>query len=157
MWSQQNGSFNRQNNNNGGGYNGRYQNNGKQQKVYYPDEKQIFVGNLRHQVEKSEIQQHFHEYEPIIEVRLIDNQHNGQPNCAFVVFQSEQQVQDVLSNKGALTMMGENRINIGEKTSRYGKKRWQNRENPQHDNNRRGYHGNQQRYPATVATDNQES
>lgn len=83
----------------------------------YPDTHQLFVGNLPHSILEKELKQFFEEYGPVVEVRIKGKGTRDVPNFSFVVFDSADSVQKVLSAR-PLMIRGEHRLNVEEKKQR---------------------------------------
>ncbi|EGW00694.1 Ras GTPase-activating protein-binding protein 1 [Cricetulus griseus] len=65
--------------------------------VRHPDSHQLFIGNLPHEVDKSELKDFFQSYRNLMELRV--NSGGKLPNFGFVVFDDPESVQKVLNNK----------------------------------------------------------
>merc|ERR1719277_2883364 len=68
----------------------------------YPDNQQVFVGNLPHELTDQELQKFFEEYGKVADVRInrkSAQDHKETPNFGFVVFAAPESVEKVLSNK----------------------------------------------------------
>ena len=65
--------------------------------VRHPDSHQLFIGNLPHEVDKSELKDFFQNYGNVVELRI--NSGGKLPNFGFVVFDDSEPVQKVLSNR----------------------------------------------------------
>ncbi|KAK2116627.1 Ras GTPase-activating protein-binding protein 1 [Saguinus oedipus] len=68
--------------------------------VRHPDSHQLFIGNLPHEVDKSELKDFFQNYGNVVELRI--NSGGKLPNFGFVVFDDSEPVQKVLSNRPLL-------------------------------------------------------
>ncbi|KAK5924616.1 hypothetical protein CgunFtcFv8_017214 [Champsocephalus gunnari] len=65
--------------------------------VRYPDAQQLFVGNVPHDVDKTELKEFFEQYGTVLELRI--NSGGKLPNFGFVVFDDSEPVQKILSNR----------------------------------------------------------
>jgi len=84
----------------------------------YPDSHQVFVGNLPHQMQESELKAFFESYGKVMDLRINKKGSNPNvPNYGFVVFDDERTVEKVLSNKGPFMLQG-HRLNVEEKKQR---------------------------------------
>ncbi|KAK2502933.1 hypothetical protein MC885_011135 [Smutsia gigantea] len=83
--------------------------------VRHPDSHQLFIGNLPHEVDKSELKDFFQSYGNVVELRI--NSGGKLPNFGFVVFDDSEPVQKVLSNR-PIMFRGEVRLNVEEKKTR---------------------------------------
>uniref|UniRef100_A0A8C5XQ42 Ras GTPase-activating protein-binding protein 1 n=1 Tax=Microcebus murinus TaxID=30608 RepID=A0A8C5XQ42_MICMU len=81
--------------------------------VRHPDSHQLFIGNLPHEVDKSELKDFFQSYGNVVELRI--NSGGKLPNFGFVVFDDSEPVQKVLSNR-PIMFRGEVRLNVEKKT-----------------------------------------
>jgi len=85
----------------------------------YPDEMQVFVGNLPPNIEESELQQFFSKFGKILDVRINrTNQKAGSvktPNYGFVTFDNPEIVKSILGQKPIY--FNEHRFNVEEKRS----------------------------------------
>ncbi|KAM3849056.1 ras GTPase-activating protein-binding protein 1 isoform 1-T1 [Vipera latastei] len=104
--------------------------------VRYPDSQQLFVGNLPHDVDKSELKDFFQKlgnslagYGNVVELRI--NSGGKLPNFGFVVFDDPEPVQKILGNR-PIMFRGEVRLNVEEKKTRAA------REGDRRDNRPRG-------------------
>ncbi|XP_023568867.1 ras GTPase-activating protein-binding protein 1 [Octodon degus] len=97
--------------------------------VRHPDSHQLFIGNLPHEVDKSELKDFFQNYGNVVELRI--NSGGKLPNFGFVVFDDSEPVQKVLSNR-PIMFRGEVRLNVEEKKTRAA------REGDRRDNRLRG-------------------
>uniref|UniRef100_A0A8C3FZD5 Ras GTPase-activating protein-binding protein 1 n=1 Tax=Chrysemys picta bellii TaxID=8478 RepID=A0A8C3FZD5_CHRPI len=104
--------------------------------VRYPDSHQLFVGNLPHDVDKTELKDFFQklgsslaDYGNVVELRI--NSGGKLPNFGFVVFDDPEPVQKILSNR-PIMFRGEVRLNVEEKKTRAA------REGDRRDNRPRG-------------------
>jgi hypothetical protein len=94
----------------------------------YPDNHQIFVGNLQPDITEKELKAYFNQYGSIYEARINANtkQQSARklPNYGFIVFETKEAVEEVLriSKETQLTMKNEKgveyRLNIEEKRAR---------------------------------------
>ncbi|CAD7684681.1 unnamed protein product [Nyctereutes procyonoides] len=82
--------------------------------VRHPDSHQLFIGNLPHEVDKSELKDCFQSYGNVVELRI--NSGGKLPNFGFVVFDDSEPVQKVLSNR-PIMFRGEVRLNGREEDS----------------------------------------
>uniref|UniRef100_A0A3B4XJN7 GTPase activating protein (SH3 domain) binding protein 1 n=1 Tax=Seriola lalandi dorsalis TaxID=1841481 RepID=A0A3B4XJN7_SERLL len=82
--------------------------------VRYPDAHQLFVGNVPHDVDKTELKEFF-EYGTVLELRI--NSGGKLPNFGFVVFDDSEPVQKILSNR-PIKFRGDVRLNVEEKKTR---------------------------------------
>uniref|UniRef100_A0A3B5MIC4 GTPase activating protein (SH3 domain) binding protein 1 n=1 Tax=Xiphophorus couchianus TaxID=32473 RepID=A0A3B5MIC4_9TELE len=83
--------------------------------VRYPDAHQLFVGNVPHDVDKTELKEFFEEYGNVLELRI--NSGGKLPNFGFVVFDDSEPVQKILSNR-PIKFRGDVRLNVEEKKTR---------------------------------------
>ncbi|KAF6280685.1 G3BP stress granule assembly factor 1 [Rhinolophus ferrumequinum] len=83
--------------------------------VRHPDSHQLFIGNLPHEVDKSELKDFFQKYGNVVELRI--NSGGKLPNFGFVVFDDSEPVQKVLGNR-PIMFRGEVRLNVEEKKTR---------------------------------------
>ncbi|KAJ8015086.1 hypothetical protein DPEC_G00022490 [Dallia pectoralis] len=83
--------------------------------VRYPDAHQLFVGNVPHDVDKSELKEFFEQYGTVLELRI--NSGGKLPNFGFVVFDDSEPVQKILSNR-PIKFRGDVRLNVEEKKTR---------------------------------------
>lgn len=77
----------------------------------FSDSQQLFVGNLPHNVSEKELRTFFGTYGTVVELRI------NAKNFGFVVFDSPDPVQHILSNK-PIKFNGEHRLNVEEKKPR---------------------------------------
>ncbi|VTJ58648.1 Hypothetical predicted protein [Marmota monax] len=68
--------------------------------VRHPDSHQVFIGNLPHEVDKSECKDFFQNYGNVVELHI--NSGGKLPNFGFVVFDDSEPVQKVLSNRSVV-------------------------------------------------------
>lgn len=80
----------------------------------YPDNQQIFVGNLSSEITDQDLKNHFEEFGTVVDVRINYSHHN--PNFGFVIFEEPSSVQEVL--RVLPNQMRNVRINIEEKKQR---------------------------------------
>ncbi|XP_058505448.1 ras GTPase-activating protein-binding protein 1-like [Solea solea] len=80
--------------------------------VRYPDTHQLFVGNVPHDLDKSELREFFEQFGTVLELRI--NNGGKLPNFAFVVFDNSEPVQKILSNR-PIKFRGNIRLNVEEK------------------------------------------
>ncbi|XP_057706796.1 ras GTPase-activating protein-binding protein 1 [Corythoichthys intestinalis] len=83
--------------------------------VRYPDAHQLFVGNVPHAVDKSELKEFFEQYGTVLELRI--NSGGKLPNFGFVVFDDSDPVQKILNSR-PIKLRGEVRLNVEEKKTR---------------------------------------
>lgn len=86
----------------------------------YPDTQQLFVGNLPHNIDERELQEFFTQYGKVMEVRInrkSSTQNRDVPNFGFVVFASEETVNDVLKQR-PIHLRDDLRLNVEEKKHR---------------------------------------
>ncbi|XP_061690057.1 ras GTPase-activating protein-binding protein 1 isoform X2 [Syngnathoides biaculeatus] len=83
--------------------------------VRYPDAHQLFVGNVPHDVDKSELKEFFEQYGTVLELRI--NSGGKLPNFGFVVFDNSDPVQKILGSR-PIKLRGEVRLNVEEKKTR---------------------------------------
>ncbi|XP_053284737.1 ras GTPase-activating protein-binding protein 1 [Pleuronectes platessa] len=83
--------------------------------VRYPDAHQLFVGNVPHDVDKSELKEFFEQYGTVLELRI--NSGGKLPNFGFVVFDDSEPVQKILSSR-PIKFRGDVRLNVEEKKTR---------------------------------------
>ncbi|KAG7219133.1 hypothetical protein INR49_019295 [Caranx melampygus] len=83
--------------------------------VRYPDAHQLFVGNVPHDVDKTELKEFFEQYGTVLELRI--NSGGKLPNFGFVVFDDSEPVQKILSNR-PIKFRGDIRLNVEEKKTR---------------------------------------
>ncbi|XP_077430134.1 ras GTPase-activating protein-binding protein 1 isoform X2 [Vanacampus margaritifer] len=83
--------------------------------VRYPDAHQLFVGNVPHAVDKSELKEFFEQYGTVLELRI--NSGGKLPNFGFVVFDDSDPVQKILGSR-PIKLRGEVRLNVEEKKTR---------------------------------------
>uniref|UniRef100_A0A8C9ED79 Ras GTPase-activating protein-binding protein 1 n=1 Tax=Phocoena sinus TaxID=42100 RepID=A0A8C9ED79_PHOSS len=80
--------------------------------VRHPDNHQLFISNLPHEVDKSELQDFFQNYGNVVELCI--NSSGKLPNFGFIVFDDSEPVQKVLSNR-SIMFRGEVCLNVEEK------------------------------------------
>uniref|UniRef100_A0A8C2WKM7 G3BP stress granule assembly factor 2b n=1 Tax=Cyclopterus lumpus TaxID=8103 RepID=A0A8C2WKM7_CYCLU len=86
--------------------------------VRYPDSHQLFVGNLPHDIDESELKDFFMTYGNVVELRINTKGVGGKlPNFGFVVFDESEPVQRILGAK-PIMFRGEVRLNVEEKKTR---------------------------------------
>lgn len=97
---------------------------GRQQRSRFPDSQQLFVGNLPHNITEKELKDFFEKYGPVVELRINNAKGGGGKlpvsnlkNFGFVVFDSPEPVQTILSQK-PIKYNGEHRLNVEEKKPR---------------------------------------
>ncbi|XP_040201056.1 ras GTPase-activating protein-binding protein 1 isoform X3 [Rana temporaria] len=81
----------------------------------YPDSHQLFVGNLPHDVDRTELKEFFQTYGTVVELRI--NSGGKLPNFGFVVFDDAEPVQKILSSR-PIMFRGDVRLNVEEKKTR---------------------------------------
>jgi Ras GTPase-activating protein-binding protein 1 len=85
----------------------------------YPDNQQIFVGNLPQTMSEKELKTYFEDYGKVAELRI--NKKGGSPavpGYGFVVFEEAKTVERVLAHKGPFLIQGGHRLNVEEKKQR---------------------------------------
>jgi RNA recognition motif-containing protein len=91
----------------------------REQQQTYPDEMQVFVGNLPPNIEEAELQQFFSKFGKILDVRINrTNQKAGSvktPNYGFVTFDDPEIVKSILGQKPIY--FNEHRFNVEVKRS----------------------------------------
>ncbi|XP_078147014.1 ras GTPase-activating protein-binding protein 2 isoform X4 [Centroberyx gerrardi] len=86
--------------------------------IRYPDSHQLFVGNLPHDIDESELKDFFMTYGNVVELRINTKGLGGKlPNFGFVVFDDSEPVQRILGAK-PIMFRGEVRLNVEEKKTR---------------------------------------
>ncbi|XP_018098928.1 ras GTPase-activating protein-binding protein 2 isoform X1 [Xenopus laevis] len=89
----------------------------------YPDSHQLFVGNLPHDIDESELKEFFMSYGNVMELRINTKGVGGKlPNFGFVVFDDSEPVQRILLSK-PIMFRGEVRLNVEEKKTRAARER----------------------------------
>uniref|UniRef100_A0A3Q1FRC5 G3BP stress granule assembly factor 2b n=1 Tax=Acanthochromis polyacanthus TaxID=80966 RepID=A0A3Q1FRC5_9TELE len=84
----------------------------------YPDSHQLFVGNLPHDIDESELKEFFMTYGNVVELRINTKGVGGKlPNFGFVVFDDSEPVQRILGAK-PIMFRGDVRLNVEEKKTR---------------------------------------
>ncbi|EGV99844.1 Ras GTPase-activating protein-binding protein 1 [Cricetulus griseus] len=83
--------------------------------VRHPDSHQVFIGNLPHEVDKSELKDFFQNYGNVVELRI--NSGRELPNFGFVVFDDSEPVPKVLNHR-PIMFRGAVRLNVEEKKTR---------------------------------------
>lgn len=83
--------------------------------VRYPDAQQLFVGNVPHDVDKTELKEFFEQFGTVLELRI--NSGGKLPNFGFVVFDDSEPVQKILSSR-PIKFRGDVRLNVEEKKTR---------------------------------------
>lgn len=84
----------------------------------YPDSHQLFVGNLPHDIDESELKDFFMTFGNVVELRINTKGTGGKiPNFGFVVFDDSEPVQRILGIK-PIMFRGEVRLNVEEKKTR---------------------------------------
>ncbi|XP_078481647.1 ras GTPase-activating protein-binding protein 2 [Ciona intestinalis] len=84
--------------------------------VRFPDNQQIFVGNLPIDIKEADLKNHFAEFGNVLEVR-INHSHSNNPSFGFVIFESPNAVEKVLEIMPT-QYKNNQRINIEEKKQR---------------------------------------
>ncbi|NWI69117.1 G3BP2 protein, partial [Todus mexicanus] len=91
--------------------------------VRYPDSHQLFVGNLPHDIDESELKEFFMSFGNVVELRINTKGVGGKlPNFGFVVFDDSEPVQRILVAK-PIMFRGEVRLNVEEKKTRAARER----------------------------------
>lgn len=93
-------------------------------KPQYPDNQQVFVGNLPHSITEEQVRKRFEEYGHVVEFR-INSKPTGKmtaggkavPNCGFVIFESSEAVQAVL-REVPIYINETTRVNVEEKKTK---------------------------------------
>uniref|UniRef100_A0A4W4HHD4 GTPase activating protein (SH3 domain) binding protein 2 n=1 Tax=Electrophorus electricus TaxID=8005 RepID=A0A4W4HHD4_ELEEL len=86
--------------------------------VRYPDNHQLFVGNLPHDISERELCDFFMTYGNVVELRINTKGVGGKlPNFGFVVFDDSEPVQRILGAR-PIMFRGEVRLNVEEKKTR---------------------------------------
>ncbi|RLV88188.1 hypothetical protein DV515_00015552 [Chloebia gouldiae] len=86
--------------------------------IRYPDSHQLFVGNLPHDIDESELKEFFMSFGNVVELRINTKGVGGKlPNFGFVVFDDSEPVQRILVAK-PIMFRGEVRLNVEEKKTR---------------------------------------
>jgi len=99
----------------GRGLNTSSQNTSSLSSQIYPDEQQLFVGNLPHVVNNEELREFFSQFGHVIDVRINrKGPSRDVPNFGFITFDNADVVQKVLSNK-PLFLGNKHRLNVEEK------------------------------------------
>ncbi|KAL5017833.1 hypothetical protein ScPMuIL_003555 [Solemya velum] len=84
----------------------------------FPDNQQLFVGNLPHNIAEKDLRTFFEGYGSVVELRINTKSSGGKlPNFGFVVFDNPETVQQILSMK-PIRYNGEHRLNVEEKKPR---------------------------------------
>ncbi|KAL1779153.1 ras GTPase-activating protein-binding 1 [Sigmodon hispidus] len=86
-----------------------------QRMVRHPDSHQLFIRNLPHEADKSELKALFQNYGNVLELRILSGGGNA-PNFGFVVFDDSEPVQKVLKNR-PIILRGAYPLNVEEKKS----------------------------------------
>lgn len=92
-------------------------------KPQYPDNQQVFVGNLPHTITEEQVRKRFEEFGHVLEFR-INSKPTGKmtaggkavPNCGFVIFETFEAVQTVLRN--VPIFINDTRVNVEEKKTK---------------------------------------
>lgn len=82
----------------------------------YPDNQQIFVGNLPLEITEAELREHFSKFGEIVEVR-INHSNTSNPSFGFIIFEDHKAVEEVLRVMPT-SFKNNKRINIEEKKQR---------------------------------------
>ncbi|XP_014740399.1 PREDICTED: ras GTPase-activating protein-binding protein 2 isoform X3 [Sturnus vulgaris] len=91
--------------------------------IRYPDSHQLFVGNLPHDIDESELKEFFMSFGNVVELRINTKGVGGKlPNFGFVVFDDSEPVQRILVAK-PIMFRGEVRLNVEEKKTRAARER----------------------------------
>ncbi|XP_030336907.1 ras GTPase-activating protein-binding protein 2 isoform X2 [Strigops habroptila] len=91
--------------------------------IRYPDSHQLFVGNLPHDIDESELKGFFMSFGNVVELRINTKGVGGKlPNFGFVVFDDSEPVQRILVAK-PIMFRGEVRLNVEEKKTRAARER----------------------------------
>ncbi|KAL3244429.1 hypothetical protein MRX96_002195 [Rhipicephalus microplus] len=92
-------------------------------KPQYPDNQQVFVGNLPHSITEEQVLKRFEEFGHVLEFRMNSRSTSKMtaggkavPNCGFVIFESCEAVETVLHN--APIYINETRVNVEEKKTK---------------------------------------
>uniref|UniRef100_A0A224Z7C0 Rasgap sh3 binding protein rasputin n=1 Tax=Rhipicephalus zambeziensis TaxID=60191 RepID=A0A224Z7C0_9ACAR len=92
-------------------------------KPQYPDNQQVFVGNLPHSVTEEQVRKRFEEFGHVLEFRMNSRSTSKMtaggkavPNCGFVIFESCEAVETVLHN--APIFINDTRVNVEEKKTK---------------------------------------
>lgn len=81
----------------------------------YPDNQQVFIGNLPRNLADKDLREFFEKFGGVLDLRINRKQTtNNLPNFGFVVFDSPETVQKVLSER-PLMFNGKHRVNVEEK------------------------------------------
>lgn len=81
----------------------------------YPDNQQVFIGNLPRNLADKDLREFFERFGGVLDLRINRKQTtNNLPNFGFVVFDSPETVQKVLSER-PLMFNGKHRVNVEEK------------------------------------------
>ncbi|KAJ8336010.1 hypothetical protein SKAU_G00393530 [Synaphobranchus kaupii] len=87
-------------------------------RMRHPDSHQLFVGNLPHDINETELKDFFMTFGNVLELRINTKAVGGKlPNFGFVVFDQSEPVQRILDSKPVM-FHGEVRLNVEEKKSR---------------------------------------
>ncbi|KAI0217018.1 Ras GTPase-activating protein-binding protein 2 [Lamellibrachia satsuma] len=82
----------------------------------YPDNQQLFVGNLPHTISENELISYFEKFGAVVDARINRKANRDVPHFGFVVFEEATAVQNVLDQKPI--MLGDHRLNVEEKKQR---------------------------------------
>lgn len=81
---------------------------------HYPDDQQVFVGNLPHRLTEADLKKFLEEFGPVVGLRIHrSSTSNNVPNFGFVIFESKETVQLILASKPLIC--DNHRINVEEK------------------------------------------
>uniref|UniRef100_A0A8C5DGQ5 RRM domain-containing protein n=1 Tax=Gouania willdenowi TaxID=441366 RepID=A0A8C5DGQ5_GOUWI len=83
--------------------------------VRYPDAHQLFVGNIPHDVEKTELMEFFEQFGSVLDFKIICR--GKHPNFGFVVFNDSEPVQKILSSR-PIELFDNVRLNVQKKKTR---------------------------------------
>lgn len=84
---------------------------------FYPDQQQIFVGNLPHHMTDQDLKEFFEKYGKVMDIRINRKPNNSLPNFGFIAFESAETVKHILSLR-PLYYNGRFRVNVEEKKRR---------------------------------------
>ncbi|KAM9263687.1 ras GTPase-activating protein-binding protein 2 isoform 1-T6 [Cariama cristata] len=87
--------------------------------IRYPDSHQLFVGNLPHDIDESELKEFFMSFGNVVELRINTKGVGGKlPNFGFVVFDDSEPVQRILVAKGTAqgSSQAAERLSLGQGT-----------------------------------------
>ena len=67
--------------------------------VEYPDDQQLFVGNLKYSVTEDDLKDHFEYYGAVAKVNIVVARHgSNKPNYGFVIFEDAEAVDRVFDD-----------------------------------------------------------